>query len=61
MSITRAPCARYKTGYSPPASSGEALAAFGAVWTALIVAIGCPIACSLAMLCSTTFSTVGLR
>ena len=35
----------------PLASSDEALAALAAVWTALVVAIGCPEAWSLATLC----------
>ena len=43
-SMTRAPTARQMIGSSPEASSDEAFAAFGPVCTALIVAMGWPIA-----------------
>ena len=61
VSMTRADLARHTTASKPLASSGEALAAFAPVCTALIVAIGCPLAWSLATLCSTTASTVGCK
>ena len=58
-SITRAPTARQIIASRPEASSGEAVAAFGPVWTALIVAIGWTQVCSLETLYSTTASVVG--
>ena len=59
--MTRAPCARQMTGSSPEASSDEALAALGPVWTALMVAMGWPQAWRRATLCSTTASVVAWR
>ena len=60
-SMTRALTAKHMIASSPEASSDEALDAFGPVWRALIVAIGCPQVCSFETLCSTTASTVGNR
>ena len=61
VSMTRALCARQMMDSKPPASSDEALEAFGPLWTALMVATGWPLGRSLEMLCSTTASTVGWR
>ena len=44
VSITRASHARQMMGSKPPASSEEALTALGPLWTALMVAIGWPLA-----------------
>ena len=44
VSMTRTDVAKQMTASSPPASSAGAFAAFGPVWTALMVAVGWPLA-----------------